>query len=147
MPGPGSRQSACKRAWQPAKTRRLHAYWRWQPTAATLSRRRVVKAGLILLGGARWAWGDTGRSGSLPLLADVRTGVGEQRSPMLSNGTALMLNTASAVDVDDALGPARLLLRQGEVMVTVPTRQHCTVSTRNGTVEAGAKPLRPAFVR
>ncbi|MNH19579.1 fec operon regulator FecR [compost metagenome] len=67
----------------------------------------------------------------------MRTGVGEQRSLMLSNGTALMLNTASAVDVDDALGPARLLLRQGEVMVTVPTRQHCTVSTRNGTVEAG----------
>ncbi|OUM33034.1 iron dicitrate transport regulator FecR [Pseudomonas putida] len=101
------------------------------------SRRRVVKAGLILLGGGTLGLGGYREVKQSPLLADVRTGVGEQRSLMLSNGTALLLNTASAVDVDDALGPARLLLRQGEVMVTVPARQHCTASTRNGTVEAG----------
>ncbi|WEK29084.1 MAG: DUF4880 domain-containing protein [Candidatus Pseudomonas phytovorans] len=101
------------------------------------SRRRVVKAGLLLLGGGALGLGGYREVKQSPLLADLRTGVGEQRSLMLSNGTALVLNTASAVDVGDLNEAPWLRLRQGELMVTVPPRQTCKVFTRNGTIEAG----------
>lgn len=101
------------------------------------SRRRVVKAGLLLLGGGALGLGGYREATQSPLLADLRTGVGEQRSLMLSNGTAVVLNTGSAVDVGDLHETPWLRLRQGEPMVTVPAQQTCKVITRNGTVEAG----------
>ncbi|GLO13429.1 membrane protein [Pseudomonas putida] len=101
------------------------------------SRRQVVKAGLLLLGGSALGLGGYQEIKQSPLLADVHTGVGEQRSLMLKNGTAVVLNTASAVDLDDLRDVPWLRLRQGELMVTVPVRQTCRVVTRNGTIEAG----------
>ncbi|MFV3289037.1 DUF4880 domain-containing protein [Pseudomonas sp. NY11955] len=101
------------------------------------SRRRVVKAGLVLLGGGALGLGGYREVKQSPWLADVRTGVGEQRSLMLDNGIALVLNTASAVDMGDVRTAPWLRLRQGELMVTVPARQACAVVTRNGTIEAG----------
>ncbi|MEN5035848.1 FecR domain-containing protein [Pseudomonas sp. TWI929] len=101
------------------------------------SRRRVVKAGLVLLGGGALGLGGYREIKQSPLLADMRTGVGEQRSLVLNNGTALMLNTASALDVDDRRDAPWLRLRQGELMVTVPARQTCRVITGNGTIDAG----------
>ncbi|AOJ71624.1 MULTISPECIES: FecR domain-containing protein [Burkholderia] len=81
-------------------------------------RRAAVKALAVLLfaGGAAWmadvdapwrAWG-----------ADVRTAIGERRTITLADGTTVVLNTASAIDVrfDDATRRVRLL--RGEIMVT-----------------------------
>jgi len=101
------------------------------------SRRRVVKAGLLLLGGSAVGLGGYREVRQSPWLADVRTGVGEQRSLSLNNGTALVLNTASAADVGDLPGAPWLRLRQGELMVTIPPRQSCRVVTRDGAIEAG----------
>ncbi|WP_256098567.1 FecR domain-containing protein [Pseudomonas putida] len=101
------------------------------------SRRRVVKAGLVLLGGGALSLGGYREVKQSAWLADVRTGVGEQRSLLLNNGTAVVLNTASAADVGDLREAPWLRLRQGELMVTVPARQTCKVVTRNGTIEAG----------
>jgi transmembrane sensor len=92
---------------------------------------------LVLLGGGALSLGGYREVKQSAWLADVRTGVGEQRSLLLNNGTAVVLNTASAADVGDLREAPWLRLRQGELMVTVPARQTCKVVTRNGTIEAG----------
>lgn len=52
------------------------------------------------------------------LLADASTGIGEQKTLTLSDGTVVVLNTDSAVTTDLA-GPRRLVvLHRGEILVT-----------------------------
>lgn len=51
------------------------------------------------------------------LAADYRTGIGERRTVMLADGTALTLNTASAVDLRFDGRQRLLLLRAGEVLI------------------------------
>lgn len=50
--------------------------------------------------------------------ADLRTARGEQRSTTLPDGTRIMLNTGSALDVRYTAGLRRLHLREGEVLIT-----------------------------
>lgn len=50
--------------------------------------------------------------------ADLRTARGEQRSATLPDGTHIVLNTGSALDVRYTDGLRRLHLRQGEVLIT-----------------------------
>ncbi|AJY40185.1 FecR family protein [Burkholderia humptydooensis] len=81
-------------------------------------RRAAVKAlaALLFAGGAAWtggayapwrAWG-----------ADVRTAVGERRTIALADGTTVVLDTDTAIDIrfDDTTRGVRLL--RGEIMVT-----------------------------
>ena len=55
-----------------------------------------------------------------PWVAEHRTATGEQRSVQLADGSEVLLNTATAIDVtlDAALRLVRLSLRTGEVWVT-----------------------------
>jgi len=64
--------------------------------------------------------------------ADVHTAVGERRRLLLSDGTALQLNTDSAVDID--LAARRLTLRRGEVALTVPNGVSMAVQVTFGQV-------------
>lgn len=50
--------------------------------------------------------------------ADLRTAKGEQRSTTLPDGTRIVLDTASALDVRYTGGLRRLQLREGEVFIT-----------------------------
>ncbi|WP_278253104.1 FecR domain-containing protein [Bordetella petrii] len=50
-------------------------------------------------------------------LADVRTATGEQRRVVLEDGTQIMLNTASAIDVRFTARERRIVLRAGEIML------------------------------
>lgn len=50
-------------------------------------------------------------------LADIRTGTGEQRSVALSDGTQLILNTGSAIDVRFDAAHRRVRLLAGEIFV------------------------------
>ncbi len=50
--------------------------------------------------------------------ADLRTARGEQRSITLPDGTRIVLNTGSALDVRYTAGLRRLHLREGEVLIT-----------------------------
>lgn len=66
-------------------------------------------------------------------MADYRSATGEQRSFALEDGTRLMLNTGSAVDLRFDAGARRILLVAGEIMV----------ATRHGPgVAADPRPLR-----
>lgn len=50
--------------------------------------------------------------------ADLRTARGEQRSTTLPDGTRIVLNTGSALDVRYTAGLRRLHLREGEVLIS-----------------------------
>ncbi|AJY31508.1 FecR domain-containing protein [Burkholderia thailandensis] len=82
------------------------------------ARRAAVKALAVLLfaGGAAWA----GRAHSpwRAWGADVRTAVGERRAITLADGTTVILNTDTAIDVRFDDTTRRVRLRRGEIMVT-----------------------------
>lgn len=73
--------------------------------------------------------------------ADYRTATGEQRQILLSEGTRLTLNTASAVDVRFDQVQRVLHLRAGEVLIatakdTAPHHRSLSVITNQGRVRA-----------
>lgn len=73
--------------------------------------------------------------------AEIRTATGEQKTMRLSDGTQLLLNTASAVDIAFTETERRIILRAGEVLVTTgkdPGRAYrpFLVETREGTARA-----------
>lgn len=67
--------------------------------------------------------------------ADLATGIGEQRRVVLPDGSEVVLDTASAVDLDFSADARRLCLRQGKVMVTAVTDP--TEAARPFIVETG----------
>jgi len=74
------------------------------------------------------------------LVADLRTGVGERRTWTLDDGTRLVLNTASAVDVRFDINQRLLVLVAGEISVVTGhadgDRRQFTVQTAQGRVRA-----------
>lgn len=81
-------------------------------------RRRVGQALAVLCMGGGAAFGVQRHAPWRQWTADLRTGVGERRSLALADGTQLVLNTASAVDVRYGAGERRLRLLAGEIAVT-----------------------------
>ena len=53
--------------------------------------------------------------------ADLATGVGEQRTVVLPDGSEVVLDTATAIDIDFSAEARRLCLKQGRVLVTAVT--------------------------
>lgn len=88
------------------------------PEKLQLMRRKSLKIlGLTLLVGTVGEFGrrsDTWRAAS----ADLASSVGEIREVTLPDGTQLVLNTHSAVDIDYTADARRIVLRFGEIMVT-----------------------------
>lgn len=73
--------------------------------------------------------------------ANLRTAAGEQLTRMLDDGTRLVLNSGSAVDLRFGAAERRLVLRAGEVLVTTgqetqPTYRPFVVQTPQGEVQA-----------
>lgn len=70
--------------------------------------------------------------------SDYSTGTGEWKQVALADGTRLILNTATAVDIDFDADARRVLLRSGEIYIsTAPDPQRpFLVETRDGTVRA-----------
>lgn len=81
-------------------------------------RRQAVQALAVLLFAGGVAWTVEERTPWRPWLADVRTGVGEQRTLALADGTQLVLNTDSAVNLRFTGGERRLQLVAGEILVS-----------------------------
>ncbi|MGE8051631.1 FecR domain-containing protein [Pseudomonas monteilii] len=103
------------------------------------TRRQVLYGLAILLGGglfgtlgwrsnARHAWS-----------ADYHTGIGEQRAVELADGSHMLLDTDSAVDVHFATDQRRLVLHRGQVLVTTAhdtAARPFSVESRDGRVLA-----------
>lgn len=71
--------------------------------------------------------------------ADLRTGIGERRSLALADGTQLVLNTASAVDVRFDAHARRLRLLAGEIAITTAhdaSARPFIVETAQGELQA-----------
>ncbi|WP_455886079.1 FecR domain-containing protein [Pseudomonas rustica] len=86
-------------------------------SSARAKRREVLKVlSVLLVAGA--AGGVVVRDGGVArLMADVRTGVGEQRSLRLDDGSQLQLNTDTAVDIRYDGEWRSLELLKGEILV------------------------------
>ncbi len=112
--------------------------------------RRQALRGLLLLasGGALGYAVYRGADGTAPwqlALAEHRTRVGEQRSVELADGSLLVLNTNSAVDIRFSASERTLLLRSGEILIETAHRRHPSapndirpfvVETSHGSVQA-----------
>lgn len=102
-------------------------------------RRTVLRAalGLGVLAPAGWvAWRE-----APAWRADLRTAAGEQLTRLLDDGTQLVLNSGSAVDLRYGAGERRLILVAGEVLVTTGQESQAAyrpfvVQTPQGEVEA-----------
>ena len=72
------------------------------------------------------------------LLADHRTDVGQQRVLRLDGGTMLMMNTRTAVDVEQGKGGLQVRLLQGEVQVQhQPGARPLQLLTSQGRIDSG----------
>lgn len=80
------------------------------------SRRQALKLLLILGAGSAVTWGMREHNPLPSLLADYRSPIGQRRKISLGASDQLQLNTASAVDVDNAQRLIRLL--EGEILLT-----------------------------
>lgn len=110
--------------------------------AAGRARRKAVGQLVAVLGigaGGALAWRHAPWQARL---ADYRTGVGERREITLPDGSALTLNTASAVDVAFSSTRRLLTLYAGEVLIRTgsdaayDTHRPFAVATRHGEVRA-----------
>lgn len=104
----------------------------------SLGRRQAL--GLLLLAGpATWlAWQQKPWQA---WTADQHTAIGEQRDLTLPDGTRLLINTASSLNIAFTDQVRRIDLLQGEVMITTakdpaPTHRAFVVQTRHGTARA-----------
>lgn len=107
----------------------------------TASRRRALQLlGLIAAGGGTALLGhETGLWQRVS--SDHRTAVGETRAIVLADGTQVVLDTASAIDVRYSAGERRIVLRAGAILVTsahetAPVYRALLVETPHGTATA-----------
>ncbi len=102
------------------------------------SRRRALRglAGLAVGATASGLW--LSSQGRPAWLADQHTGTGERRRLELDDGSELILNAGSAVDVEFSAGLRRLRLRQGTLLVSVApdAGRPFVVATPDGEVRA-----------
>ncbi len=100
------------------------------------SGRRTLLKGLVLgLGVSGLAW--TGYRQTPLWLADVRTAIGERRRLVLADGSELILNTASAVDIRFSAEQRLIILRAGEILLTTgKDPRPLSVRSRHGQMRA-----------
>lgn len=102
-------------------------------------RRRALQALAVLCVAGGAAWSVERHTPWRQWTADLRTGIGERRALALADGTQLVLNTASAVDVRFDAYTRRLRLLAGEIAITTaraPSARPFIVETAQGELQA-----------
>lgn len=108
---------------------------------SSTSRRRAIKALALLLITTPTAWVTYRQKPWQEWQADLHTVTGEQVSKNLADGTHLVLNTDSAVDVAFSDFERRVTLLAGEVLITTgkdsaPSYRPFIVNTPQGSLQA-----------
>lgn len=117
-----------EQAWQRIETVNGRLAGLAAPTTAALAhaalaprrsarRRQAVQALAVLFFGGGAAWSAHRHTPWREWTADLRTGVGERRSLRLDDGTRIVLNTGSALDLRFSATERRLRLVAGEVWI------------------------------
>lgn len=108
--------------------------------APSLSRRHAARLAVLVTAGAGGLLAarqsPMGTQAWLQATADLSTGTGEQREATLPDGTQLLLNTASAVDLRFTASERLIVLRSGEILIQSASDPHPNPDTRQ------ARPLR-----
>src|SRR5690606_7626404 len=86
--------------------------------ASKVGRRAVLKGLALAAGAGSIAWAAGRQGAGQRWLADLSTAAGDIRPVTLDDGSTLVLNSASAVDVRFSAAQRLVVLRQGEIMVT-----------------------------
>jgi transmembrane sensor len=111
------------------------------PTLQSVRRgRRAVLRGVFLLastGGLAYVSyrASTDRILLQPWMADYRTGVGEQRSVLLSDGSRMVLNTDSSADVRYSETRRTVRLWSGEILIETAKHRHAAEDARPFVVQ------------
>ncbi|THF66552.1 DUF4880 domain-containing protein [Pseudothauera nasutitermitis] len=110
-------------------------------------RRRAMQALAVLLCGGGGLWLAEKQVRWQPMLAGNRTAPGEQRELQLADGTALLLNTDSAVDVEYSASLRLVRLVRGEILVTTAADNAPGGSPRPFLVQTPHGQLQPLGTR
>ncbi|WP_088155829.1 FecR domain-containing protein [Achromobacter xylosoxidans] len=137
-----SRSAAHEQAWLRAE--RLLGTLGGVPAALAMpaldrprSRRAALAKLAALLAVAPAAWSAWRWSETEGWTADIRSATGERREIRLDDGTRLVLDTASAIDVRYDAGQRVVLLRAGEIYIeTAGDPRPFEVHTRDGRLRA-----------
>ena len=109
------------------------------------ARRRVIRSLAVAAFGAGIAWQMEQRLPWQGWVADARTARGERRQMALPDGTQIVLNGASALDIEYGPRHRRLRLLQGEVLVTTakdteqPARPFAVQTTAGEALALGTR--------
>jgi len=106
---------------------------------AERSRRQVLRSVLVLASAGSLGWSGWRSETTQNLLADFRTAVGERREFRLADGSSLLLNTDTVVNLRFDTHQRVLELLRGEILVTTavdPSQRPFKVVTRHGEVLA-----------
>jgi transmembrane sensor len=106
---------------------------------ADRSRRQVLRSVVVLASAASLGWLGWRSETSRDLFADFRTAVGERREFRLADGSSLLLNTDTSVNLRFEGRQRVLELLRGEIRVTTavdPAQRPFKVLTRHGEVLA-----------
>lgn len=131
------------RAW--ARVEKLQSQWAGLPADVSLSalagvqahRRSVLKTLGLLLAAGGSGWLTTELVPYRAMLADQRTATGQLRRLRLDDGTQLVLNTDSAVDIAYSVELRLIRLRRGEILVdTASDSRPLIVEAPQGSVRA-----------
>lgn len=106
-----------------------------------ISRRKNLKILGIMCMAAPAIWALSRHGGLTEWTADYRTATGEQKTIDLEDGTRVVMNTASAINIAYTASVRNIVLLSGEILITTGKKHHgtdrpFTVTTPQGTARA-----------
>ncbi|MBB3117115.1 FecR domain-containing protein [Pseudoduganella violacea] len=115
-----------------------HAALKSMPTPSPARRKVLQLLGLGVVAGGAWRLAGSSETWALAS-ADYTSATGEIRRLVLPDGSNVVLNTGSAIDVAFSVTQRRIVLRAGEILVATAkdgAARPFSVRSRHGTVRA-----------